>query len=93
MEFRKPISFLSNAKKRLVRNETLRFLLFIEEAPRHKVMQNINPLLLAFLSVGCFLAGIIGLTVLGYYGFAGFMFYYFALVVGSLEMLHCIFDR
>ena len=93
MEFRKPISFLLNTKKRLIRNETLRFLLFIEKAPKHKVMQDINPLLLAFLSVGCFLAAIAGFTVLGNYGFMGFMFYYFAFIVGSLEMLHCIFDR
>lgn len=93
MEFRKPISFLLNTKKRLIRNETLRFLLFIEKAPKHKVMQEINPLLLSFLSVGCFLAGIAGFTVLGNYGFVGFMFYYFAFIVGSLEMLHCIFDR
>lgn len=93
MEFRKPISFLLNTKRRLVRNETLRFLLFIEKAPKHKVMQDINPLLLAFLSVGCFLAGIAGFTVFGSYGFVGFMFYYFAFIVGSLEILHCIFDR
>jgi len=93
MEFRKPISFLLNTKKRLIRNETLRFLLFMEKAPKHKVMQDINPLLLSFLSVGCFLAGIAGFTVLGNYGFVGFMFYYFAFIVGSLELLHCIFDR
>ena len=93
MEFRKPISFLLNTEKRLIRNETLRFLLFIEKAPKHKVIQDINPLLLSFLSVGCFLAGIAGITILGNYGFVGFMFYYFAFTVGSLEMLHCIFDR
>jgi len=93
MEFRKPISFLLNTMKRLIQNEVLRFLFFIEKAPKHKVMQDINPLLLAFLSVGCFLAGIAGFTVLGNYGFVGFMFYYLAFIVGSLEMLHCIFDR
>lgn len=93
MEFRKPISFLLKTKKRLVRSERLRFLLFMEEVPKHKVMQNINPLLLAFLGVGCFLAGITGFTVLGNYGFVGFIFYYFAFIVGVLEVLHCVFDR
>jgi hypothetical protein len=93
MEFRKPISFLLKTRKRLIRNETLKFLLFLEKAPKHKVMQDINLLLLSFLSVGCFLAGIAGFTVLGNYGFVGFMFYYLAFIVGSLELLHCIFDR
>jgi hypothetical protein len=93
MQFRKPISYLQSTKRHLVQNEVLRFLFFKENAPKHKVMQDINPVLLAFLSVGCFLAGIVGFEILAKYGFIGFILYYVGVLMILLESLHCVFDR
>jgi hypothetical protein len=87
------LSFFKNAKKHLLENETLRFLLFIEKVPKHRVMESINILLLAFLTVGCFAGGLAGFVVWGYYGFFGFLFYYVGVLFILLESLHCIFDR
>lgn len=93
MELRKPFSFLQSAKERILQNATLRFLFFMEREPKHRVMQNINILLLAFLSISSFLAGWAGFVIWGHFGFVGFMLYYFAAIVGSLELFHCLFDR
>jgi hypothetical protein len=56
-------------------------------------MQDFNPVLLAFLSVSCFLAGIAGFEMLARYGFVGFILYYVAVLMVLLESLHCVFDR
>jgi hypothetical protein len=93
MEGRKPLSFFKSAKKRALENDTLRFLLFIEKVPKHRVMENISALFLAFLSIGCFAAGLAGFVVWEYYAFFGFLFYYVAVLFVLLELLHCLFDR
>jgi hypothetical protein len=93
MQLRKPISYLQSTKRHLIQNKTLRFLFFKESAPKHRVMQDINPVLLAFLSVGCFLAGMAGFEILASYGFVGFIFYYVGVLMVLLESLHCVFDR
>jgi len=89
----KPLSFFKNAKKRLLENEALRFLLFIEKVPKHRVMESINILFLAFLSVGCFAVALAGFVVFGYYGFLAFLSYYVGVLFVLLELLHCFFDR
>jgi hypothetical protein len=93
MQGRKPLSFFKSAKKHMLENDTFRFLLFIEKVPKHRVMENINILLLAFLSIGCFAAGLAGFVVWEYYALFGFLFYYVAVLFVMLELLHCLFDR
>ncbi len=93
MQLRKPISLLQNVKKRIVYNEKLKFLLFLEKTPRHRVMQNISPVFLSLLSLSAFLAGIAGFAILAKYGFVGFVLYYFAVIISVLELPHCFFDR
>ena len=93
MQTRRPISFFKNTKKRLLENHTLRFLLFIEYMPKHRVMDSINIVFLASLSVICFLAGLLGFIVWGSYGLIGLTLYEFGVLIGVLELLHCLFDR
>jgi len=93
MQTRGPISFFKNTKKRLLKSDTLRFLLFIEYMPKHRVMESINTVFLSSLSVICFLAGLIGFMVFGSYGLVGLTLYEFVVLVGVLELLHCLFDK
>jgi hypothetical protein len=93
MESRKPFSFFKNAKKRLLENETLRFVLFIEKMPRHRVMEDINIPFLALLSIVCFAAGLAGFVIWENYTFFGFLSYYVGVLFVLLELLHCLFDR
>jgi hypothetical protein len=87
------LSFFKNIKKHLLENETLRFLLFIEKVPKHRVMESINIWFLALLSVGCFVAGPMGFIILAQFTLFGFLFYYAGLFFVLLEVLHCLFDR
>jgi len=93
MADRKPLYFFKSVKNRVSENDTLRFLLFIEKVPKHRVMENINALFLAFLSILCFAAGLAGFVVWEYYAFVGFLFYYVGVLFVLLELLHCLFDR
>jgi Ni,Fe-hydrogenase I cytochrome b subunit len=93
MQLRKPLSLLQNMKKRIMYNERLKFLLFLEKTPKHRVMQNISPVFLSLLSLSAFLAGIAGFAILAKYGFVGFVLYYFAVIISVLELPHCFFDR
>jgi hypothetical protein len=87
------LSFFKDVKKHLLENETLRFLLFVEKVPKHRVMENINILFLGFLSVGCFIVGLGGFVVLVQYTFFEFLFYFVGVLLVLLELLHCLFDR
>jgi hypothetical protein len=93
MQIHKPFSFLKNAKKRVLENNTLRFLFFKEKTPKHRVMENISITFLAFLSLACFAAGLAGFVVWERYTFFGFLSYYAVVLFGVLELLHCLFDR
>ena len=93
MQSHKPFSFFKNAKKRVLENDALRFLFFVEKVPKHRVMESINIVFLSFLSIGSFLAGLAGFSVWEFYGFLGFMLYYLGVLVVVLELLHCILDR
>lgn len=92
---RKPILpyFFQNIKQKLKSNSTVRFLLFQEESPKHRVMENLNILYLAFLGLACFLAGSLGFTIWGHYTIIGFLLYYVGLLLALLETLHYMFDR
>lgn len=93
MQLRKPISLFHNMKTRIVNNERLKFLLFLEKTPKHRVMQNISPVFLSLLSLSGFLAAMAGFEILAKYGFVGFALYYFAVIISILELPHCFFDR
>ena len=87
------LSFFKDVKEHLLENEALRFLLFIEKVPKHRVMESISILFLAFLSIGCFAVGLAGFVVWEYYSFFGILFYYVVVLLVLLELLHCLFDR
>jgi hypothetical protein len=87
------LSFFKNVKEHLLESEALRFLLFIEKVPKHRVMESINILLLAFLSIGSFAVGLAGFIVWENYTFFGMLFYYVVVLLVLLEVLHCLFDR
>jgi hypothetical protein len=93
MQIRKPLSFFRSAKERILQNETIRFLFFVERMPKHRVMESINVFFLASLSIICFLAGLGGFMLWDSYGLIGFMLYYLGALITVLELLHCLFDR
>jgi len=93
MQIRKPFSFFKNAKKRFLENDTLRFLFFVEKTPKHRVMESISILLLAPLSIACFVAGLAGFSIWEYSGLLGFFIYYVGLLIVLLELMHCLFDK
>ena len=92
MQIRKPFSFLRSTGKRLTENKTLRFLFFVEYAPKHRVMDSVNVVMLASLSLICFFAGLGGFVLWGSYGFGGFLLYFSGVLIVVLELLHCLFD-
>lgn len=67
--------------------------MFIERDPKHRVMESINIPFLAFLSIGCFLAGLAGFVIWQQYTVIGFLLYYVGVLAVLLELLHCLFDR
>jgi hypothetical protein len=93
MQIRKPSSFLKNVRKRILENDTIRFLLFIEKVPKHRVIENISILFLAPLSIFCFVMGLAGFTIWQSSGLFGFSLYYVCVFIAFLELLHCLFDK
>jgi Ni,Fe-hydrogenase I cytochrome b subunit len=93
MQTRRPISFLKNARKHILENETVRFLLFIEKVPKHRVIENISILFLAPLGIFCFVMGLAGFTIWQSSGLFGFSLYYVGVFITLLELLHCLFDK
>jgi hypothetical protein len=93
MQIRRHFSFLKNAKKHILENDTVRFLFFIEKEPKLQVMNVLSILMLAPLGVACFIAGLAGFTVWQSSGLIGFFLYYVGVLVALLELLHCIFDK
>ncbi|MGB8780342.1 MAG: hypothetical protein WCD81_06805 [Candidatus Bathyarchaeia archaeon] len=67
--------------------------MFIEKVPKHRVMEDINILFLAFLRVACFAVGLAGFVVLIQYAFFGFLLYYVGVLFVLLELQHCLFNR
>lgn len=56
-------------------------------------MESISILLLAPLSIACFVAGLAGFRIWEYSGLLGFFIYYVGLLIVLLELMHCLFDR
>lgn len=88
-----PISFFKEAKRRLLESEKLRFLFFVEERPRHRVIENISIFFLAFLSLGCFLLGLFGFMIWLNYTLLGLLLYYAGILIVLLEIMHFLYDR
>ena len=86
-------SFLSSIRKRVSTNHTVKFLLFMEDNPKHKVMEDIDPVVLAFLPVAILLLGIAGQVIFSYFTIFGFLLYYVGVLIVILESLHFTFDK
>ena len=72
--------------------DKLKFLLFLEKNPKHRVMQA-HPLTGLFLGL---LSWVIGWGLFAYvfpYGFIAVVLSLLVIDVAFLEILHCIFDR
>lgn len=93
MHARKPFSLFESLRRRVLASERLRFLFFVEEWPKHRVMDEINIFFLAFLSLGCFLGGLFGFIVWLKYTLFGFLLYYAVLLIVLLEAMHYLYDR
>ena len=93
MEKSKFPSFFSSIRKRVSTNHTVKFLLFMEDNPKHKVMDNIDPLFLAFLPIVIILLGIAGQVIFSYLTVFGFLLYYVGVLTVILELLHFTFDK
>lgn len=65
----------------------------MEDNPKHKVIEDINPLLLAFLPIAVMLLGIAGQAIFSCLTVFGFLLYYVAILVVALELLHFAFDK
>jgi len=91
------LKFLSFFRKKLnaiiANNPKLKFFLFMEDDPKHKVMQNINLVLLAFFGVLNFVVGASAFFVFACFGLPVFMAYYVGMMVTAIEVLHYIYDR
>jgi hypothetical protein len=85
--------FLRDIIEKLERNNAVRFILFMEDFPKHRIIEDINIGLVALLSIACLAAGIGGFTLWGYFGLIGFVLYYVVLSLTLLETAHCLFDR
>jgi hypothetical protein len=65
----------------------------MEDNPRHRTMEKLNPLALTCLSILCFLGGVGAFVVWAYFTFIGFLVYYAGLIFVLMETLHFAFDR
>jgi len=84
---------LRRAMRRLRSSGTVKFMLFREEFPKHRVIEKITPwhaILVFYVSL---FVGLLGFMVLAYATFVGFMAYYAAVAVGALEVMHYLCDR
>jgi len=72
---------------------TIKFVLFREDFPKHRVIENITPLHAIGVFYICLFAGILGFMVLAYATFLGFIFYYAIVGVAMLEILHHLYDK
>ena len=72
----------------------LKFLLFREDQPKHKVWDNFNVLHAAFvLPLSVILYAAFVAVGFAFFGIVGFFVVYVAGAVLVLEIPHCIFDR
>jgi hypothetical protein len=71
----------------------LKFFLFMEDNPKHRVAENISIILLSFFALFNYILGIVAFFILGYYGVFPFIAYFFGVMLTTLETLHWFFDR
>jgi hypothetical protein len=70
----------------------IKFLLFMEDQPKHRVAEEISPALLMLLPNFLFIVGCISFTTLQY-GFHMVILAFASVLLGFLETFHCVFDR
>ena len=79
--------------RRLRSSDTVKFVLFREDFPKHRVIEKITPwhaILVFYVSL---FVGLLGFMVLAYASFVGFVAYYVAVAIGTLEAMHWLCDR
>lgn len=86
-------NMLKRAIEKLRNSNTVKFILFKEDFPKHRIIENLSPLhaIIAFylsLFIGSF-----GCIVLAHANFLGFIAYYVIVAVMMLEVLHYLCDR
>jgi len=84
---------IRHAIKRLRNSNTVKFILFREDFPKHRVIENISPLHAIVVFYPCLFAGLLGFIVLVYATFLGFMVYYATIGIVVLEILHYLCDK
>ncbi|MEM3458504.1 MAG: hypothetical protein QXN36_02615 [Candidatus Bathyarchaeia archaeon] len=84
---------LKHAIEKIRHSSTLRFMLFREDFPKHRVVERISPLHAIVVFYVCLFAGLLGLFVFAYATFLGFIAYYVTVGVAALEILHCMYDK
>ena len=72
--------------------ETVKFLLFQEDNPKHRVIHDLSPwhVLIAFLALPL---AFWGMTIWGELGFLGFLGYYVVVALVLLEIVHVLCAR
>jgi len=84
---------LKRAIERIRNSNALKFVMFKEDFPRHRVIENISPLHAITIFYLCLFAGLLGFIVLAYATFLGFMVYYATIGIVVLEILHYLCDK
>lgn len=79
--------------EKLRNSGTVKFVLFREDFPKHRVIENITPLHALLIFYLCLFTGLFGLLVLAYATFIGFIVYYGTVAVATLEVLHYLCDK
>ncbi|MBX5328543.1 MAG: hypothetical protein QHH18_02930 [Candidatus Bathyarchaeota archaeon] len=84
---------LKHAIKRIRHSSALRFILLIEDFPKHRVVEKISPLHAVVVFYLCLFTGLLGFFVFAYTTFLGFIAYYVTVGVAVLEILHYMYDK
>jgi len=83
----------ANVINRLRNSNAVKFILFKEDKPKHRVFENLSPLhALAAFYLSLFL-GAFGFVVFVHTSIIGFVAYYVVVAIAVLEALHYLCDR
>ena len=90
---RSKLNRVRHAIEKLRNSNAVKFILFREDFPKHRVIENITPLYVIMVFYACLFAGFLGFMVLAYATFLGFIVYYATVSVAVLEILHHLYDK
>jgi len=86
-------NMLRRAIQKVRNSKTVKFILFKEAFPKHRVIENISPLHAVLVFYVCLFIALLGFMVLAYATFLGFLAYYVIVAIATIEALHCLCDR